>query len=848
MKNMYAWVPWFRELSARIAEGGERGLIERAKRVDWKTKKPALLKFGDENIDPLSFLYFLSSKLKALESAHDVFELEATLPQDNEWELVFPMAVAIAALLHDGKAFDPRLRWDLFRQAQLDEPTIEADTFDSLLNSPGVGVFNLTQVLCLTNAPAFLPISSPAVHLGRVVPTLSELGAVRGKKIFSFMKYESLMHQTREAFPGCHLYEVGRFLYEHGIWDTGLVSRESSFFHISTKLRGDKGADFWNEFERENAVWTSGKASAVEWNESLPPGKMPFPVTEPQVGDIMLVRCGTGQGRGIGVVLRNDFAKDGGLRASSRIHVVWINKAQADLAQPAPRFAMDRAARADRGARPGFARSAAYQSSFQLFRALVPRRGRQHLNQILYGPPGTGKTWHTVARAVAIIEGRSVDDVESEDRKEVKQRFDVYRDEGQVEMATFHQNYAYEDFIEGIRPVLGDGESAGLGFDLSLGALRRIADAAERNRQDCATSGDDFPDVEELVQAFGDHVEAAPDKVRLSADGEGDGIYIDRVGRNGEGEVVRFKMGGRTSQYLFKRVVLRDYRSFYEGRIESFKDIKPTRGSRRPWMGQARYFFMLFEAMKDFHDGQWEPVKKEAVERKDFVLILDEINRGNIARIFGELITLVEESRRLGRVDETKVTLPYSGDEFGVPENLYLIGTMNTADRSIALLDTALRRRFEFVEMMPDSSLLDREVAEVHLGRLLDAMNERIRFLRDREHQIGHTYFLEVRGLDGLRKVFQKQILPLLQEYFYDDWAKIATVLGNNGFVESVKCPVALKGTELVEPGVKSYELLRLDDPKWGESVPYQRIYSEKVVDGQGTDEAEEKGAGADGE
>ena len=847
MKNMYAWVPWFRELAVRIAKGGKEELTERARSVKWEKKSPAVLEFGDEYIDPLSFLNHIASVDPAMTSVSSVFKVGAALPQADDWALIFPKVFRLKAPLGEKGNYDPNLLWDLFQQAVPDKQKIEANTLDSVLNLPQVGVFNLTSALCLTNAYEFLPLGKQAVALGKKVPTLSELGKYR-RSTFTLATYEAIMRQAKKAFPGCRLYEIGRFLYEHDIWDTGLVSEESSFFHISTKLRGDKGADFWNEFERENAVWTSGKASAVEWNESLPPGKRPYPVTEPQEGDIMLVRCGTGQGRGIGVVLRNDYAKDGGLRASSRIHVVWINKAQADLAQPAPRFAMDRAARADRGARPGFARSAAYQSSFQLFRALVPRRGRQHMNQILYGPPGTGKTWHTVARAVAIIEGRSVDDVESEDRKEVKQRFDVYRDEGQVEMATFHQNYAYEDFIEGIRPVLGDGEGAGLGFDLSLGALRRIADAAERNRQDCATSGDDFPDVEELVQAFGDHVEAAPDKVRLSADGEGDGIYIDRVGRNGEGEVVRFKMGGRTSQYLFKRVVLRDYRSFYEGRIESFKDIKPTRGSRRPWMGQARYFFMLFEAMKDFHDGQWEPVKKEAVERKDFVLILDEINRGNIARIFGELITLVEESRRLGRVDETKVTLPYSGDEFGVPENLYLIGTMNTADRSIALLDTALRRRFEFVEMMPDSSLLDREVAEVHLGRLLDAMNERIRFLRDREHQIGHTYFLEVRDIEGLRKVFQKQILPLLQEYFYDDWAKIAAVLGNNGFIESVKCPVALKGTELVEPGVKSYELLRLDDPKWGESVPYQRIYSEKVVDGQGTDEAEEKGAGADDE
>ena len=594
MKNMYAWVPWFRELAGRIAEGGEQGLIDRAKRVDWKMEKPPLLRHGDENIDPLSFLYFLSSRLSAMDSVRKEFKVKAALPRDDDRALVFPMAVAVNALLHDGKTLNPELLWDLFRQAQSDKPKVDAETFHSILNSPGVGVFNLTQALCLTNAHAFLPIGKQSKTLGKRVSVLDELGKWK-KAHFTLSTFESIMRQAREAFPECRLYEIGRFIYEHGVRETGLVSKESSFFHISTRLRGDKGADFWNEFERENAVWTSGKASAVEWDDPLPSDKKPFPVTEPQVGDIMLVRCGTGQGRGIGVVLHNDFADDGGLAADSRIHVVWVNKTRTGLAQPSERFAMNRAARADRGALPGFAKSAEYGPSFQLFRALrvpglpvpdpIPVGGGQHLNQILYGPPGTGKTWHTVARAVAIIEGRSVDDVESEDRKEVKQRFDDCRDAGQVEMATFHQNYAYEDFIEGIRPVLGDGEGAGLGFDLSLGVLRRIADAAERNRQDCATSGDDFPDVEELVQAFGDHVEAAPDKVPLSAKGEGDGIYIDRVGRNAEGEVVRFKMGGRTSQYLFKRVVLRDYRSFYEGRIESFKDIKPIRASRRPWMG-----------------------------------------------------------------------------------------------------------------------------------------------------------------------------------------------------------------------------------------------------------------------
>lgn len=852
MRNMYAWVPWFRQLAGRIAEGGEQGLIERAKRVDWKTDDPPLLRYGDENIDPLSFLYFLSSKLSAMDSVRKEFKVKAALPQEDDRALIFPMAVAMNALLHDGKTFNPGLLWDMFRQAQPDRPKIDAGTFHSVLNSPGVGVFNLTQALCLTNAHAFLPVGKQAKALGKKVSVLDELGKWT-KAHFRLSTYDSIMRQARDVFPGCRLYEIGRFIYEHGIWDTGLVSEESSFFHISTRLKGDKGADFWRDFERDNAVWTSGKASAIEWGDPLPPGKKPFPVTEPKVGDIMLVRCGTGQGRGIGVVLSNDFADDGDPGPDDRIHVVWINKSQAALAQPSSRFAMDHAAKMDQGALPGFAKSAQYRSSFDLFRALdvpVPNgpprsRGRQHLNQILYGPPGTGKTWNTVARAVAIIEGRRVAEVESEDRQEVKGRFDAYREAGQVEMVTFHQNYAYEDFIEGIRPSLGRGEDAGLGFELSPGALRRIAIAAERNRQAYESRDTEFVDVGDLLQAFGEHVETTAKKVWLRADEDRAGIYIESVGRDADGEVVRFELGGAVSQKLYRRVVLRDYRSFCEGKIKSYKDIKPIRPAQGSVMGNATYFFMLFQAMKDFQ-VHWKPPKEETVERKDFVLILDEINRGNIARIFGELITLVEESRRIGREEETKVTLPHSGDEFGVPENLYLIGTMNTADRSIALLDTALRRRFEFVEMMPDSSLVDKEIAGVHLGSLLDAMNERIRFLRDREHQIGHTYFLEVRDLEGLRKVFQKRILPLLQEYFYDDWRKIAAVLGNNGFVVSVECPEELAGGDLVDAGAKSYELLPFGDEKWGEPASYRKIHGEKSAGDQHTADTGKNTDGAD--
>lgn len=316
-------------------------------------------------------------------------------------------------------------------------------------------------------------------------------------------------------------------------------------------------------------------------------------------------------------------------------------------------------------------------------------------NLILYGPPGTGKTYKSAIYAVAICDGKKLEDLADYD--EVMRRYRELKENGRIAFTTFHQSYGYEEFIEGIKPVV-DVDTADVSYTIEPGSFKKFCSRARNSYQ---------------------------------SDSEQNAI--------------------------------------------------------------------------------------------PYVFIIDEINRGNISKIFGELITLIETTKRDGMKEALSATLPYSGESFCVPENVYILGTMNTADRSIALMDTALRRRFNFVEMMPDVNVL-KDIGVDHVGSLdvvemLRVINERITFLYDREHTIGHAFFTGLAQsptIDTLATIFKKSIIPLLQEYFYEDYKKIQLVLGDNAKEDECKFikdseikPQSLKGdwSDVLDLSERKYEI-----------------------------------------
>lgn len=415
------------------------------------------------------------------------------------------------------------------------------------------------------------------------------------------------------------------------------------------------------------------------------------------------------------------------------------------------------------------------------------------LNQILYGSPGTGKTYHTIDKALEIL-GENL-----ENRDDKKAKFDEYVKNGQIVFTTFHQSYGYEEFVEGIKPHIDSEEnSKEIKYEIKDGIFKELCEKALENR--------------DSIKNFNFYIDKLKEKVKIDDNNPEKYFELPNTKysiqyRNGK--TFRIKFDDMSKNHKDYPVSIDNIEKLYK--TSNIDEIYNSAYVR------AILNYLKLQGLEDYKE-------KDEKVNLPYIIIIDEINRGNVSKIFGELITLIEASKRIGEKEELKVTLPYSGEKFGVPKNVYIIGTMNTADRSITSLDTALRRRFEFIEMMSDVSKLSMDCEGINLQELLKAINTRIEYLLDREKTIGHAFFISVENLEDLKKVFKNKIIPLLQEYFYNDYALIDAVLNKNGMLEiSVENKDYLKNmTEFIESDKIVYKFS--DSNNWSKDT-FIKIY-----------------------
>lgn len=512
------------------------------------------------------------------------------------------------------------------------------------------------------------------------------------------------------------------------------------------------------------------------------------------------------------------------------------------------------------------------------------------LNQILYGPPGTGKTFHTMDAAVKAAEPY----FKWANRDQLKVEYERLVKEKRIRFVTFHQSYGYEEFVEGIKAETIDGV---INYKIESGVFKKTVESARAKR------------VSQLD--LSSHYDLSKRKIWKMSLGntqtdEGEMVFNECIENNylllGYGGNINFEGCNSTSKIkekfieagyqlkpqdynvtsvntLVNKMSVGDIVIISDGN-HKFKAIAEITSNYsfidddRDWYFQKRdvKWLMIFDEARPVDElfssslsqmtlynlkdsvisreklsHLLNESKQELEEIKNYVLVIDEINRGNISKIFGELITLIEPSKRKGVEEALEVTLPYSGDVFSVPDNLYIIGTMNTADRSLALMDTALRRRFDFVEMMPKPELFEnRKIKNIDLTQLLTILNKRIEVLYDREHTLGHAFLFPVyneqdedNAFGLLKAAFKNKIIPLLEEYFFDDWNKIRLVLGDNQKEEAL-CFVnkqedsyeslfgANHGLNIYEDTKVTFQLASFcgDDSVWDQPEAYIAIYT----------------------
>jgi len=805
-KPQFTWVKTHKQLVhyLKTQENNQPDLIELLKSVGISGPFKDIGENGEiklNEIDPFTFFFYINKygserRLKYLKKIAEKLDLH--IPSDDKGiPTAQPLKVWLFPFANNRKNNEVARLWSFFHKALKDE--IKDDDFEDVLKIQSTGKVKLTEGLFNINPERFLPINKP------MQPYLQDVLKV-DPKFKSFSEYLDLLEIIKSK-TDLSFFEIS---YEAWVWNS---KRKSS----KTKQQNLPSRNYREEFK----IWINGnypqnsgaRSSYVKAIDILSDkiNKNIFEISNNKFLEELYQDLLMKQGNKEGIYFHEDAQSYG----NSKFYSASIKAFQK------------------------FLKSSEKDSS-----KITLRNMDYPLNTIFYGPPGTGKTYKTKELALGIVEP-GFNAAAIDNRREINRKYESYYKKKSIHFTTFHQSWGYEDFIEGIKPILNSTEtdSNKVNYYIEAGIFKKCCAYAAYNcyklmKEQQKNSSIEY-DFDELYEAFIDQYRDIDFKPIFSTL-TGREVEIFEINKN---DSIRARAKGSTSTHvapLTKENIQKLYDTFPNvDDINNLQKVKETVGVSP----RTTEFYAVFKGLKEFEYQKFKPVEKEIADSevntvddadiiKKFeagvyenaviqyshkaspvVLIIDEINRGNVSSIFGELITLLETDKRLGAEESLTVELAYSKSNFGIPTNLYIIGTMNTADRSVEALDTALRRRFSFKEVMPTPELLNEiEFDNFNLGKVLETINQRIEALVDRDHTIGHSYFIKIesRNVVALREAFENKIIPLLQEYFYHDYEKIALVLGE-GFVERKKANVSFaKFDNLDKPELlHSFELRR---------------------------------------
>ena len=754
--NKFTWVTFFKEVQEKIHNNyTSKQLANIANKIFGRIKD--IDDYGNEvpiqEMTPINFIgYFnrrlsLRNRIQYCQKLKEIMNLTSETPVDFDGIPEFNNQNCLCMpFKKDRAAYIVQEQWEISKQILNDNINIKL--FDKILSNahPYIGLSYLSRFCFIVKPEKYYPYDKQmAINLKAKMPETYKgyndycklLKYTYPEKTSYELSYEAFMENNNKQYKKqtnqkkYWLYSAGEKsykwdeFYKDGImaigWDyLGDLTKYSSQEEIADKIT-----------KEENKTQYPMNDSKANWEFAK----------DMQVGDIVYVKKGLQDaliGRGI---VKSDYIYDANRNEYKSIRKVeWTHNGIYDVdfkVLDIKQWNQKTLTDISENKYKDFCKK--IEKIFNNNAKEDKNMNSQPLNQILYGPPGTGKTYNTIIKAMDIINPKLVQrdkDGNVEKYDTLKNKFDELKQQGQIEFVTFHQSYSYEEFVEGIKPDL---ESNELKYKLEDGIFKKICNSAKINIEgDFEKIYSQF--IEEIDENHEFKTQKGSFKIRVN---DNDGLTI-RTGDNFEKETC----GTITKEQI---------------KNQTFTSI----GRKQK-----------LEAITKYLKEKYGLTFSASNTVKPHILIIDEINRGDVSKIFGELITLIEEDKRIGKEHRMTVTLPYSREPFGVPNNLYIIGTMNTADRSIALLDTALRRRFDFEEMIPKPELLrGKDIEGVDLEQLLTKINDRIKNEYDRDHQIGHSYLMSVKDKEDLERAYKNRILPLLNEYFYNDINTVAKIL-----------------------------------------------------------------------